>query len=760
MVRSLLACAARLPRAAFVSWVPFGARRGPVAVLPRTARILDVRLFANAVGNTLPAPEAADVPRTLEKSGDDDADVAEKRSKDRLQAVVKKHLRHMSDDPWAVGQYVEKALARGAFDEALLLVQKSSAGGNQVVVAWNHLIDYQFQRQQLKHALKLYNDMKKRGQLPNARTFTVMFRGLAKSQHPKQAVAEAVKHYNVLLNDKRLEPNSIHLNAVLNVCARAGDLENMFLIANSVNESTRSPTAYTYTTIFNALRHHSAAASPRAGAGSRASRDEDGDDLPADQKYANAIKVVERAKGLWEEVVRKWFAARIVIDEELVCSMGRLLLASPRREDKRQIFDLLEQTMKIPNLVLKPELGTAQPDESMRNIAATAAAAAAAAEATPEQQKPPQQRGNAARPHHKNRPAAYAVPGRNTLALVLTTLSATRQTTAGIKYWNLMVRHYGVVPDRDNWLRLLGMLKVARSSAHAASIVDMMPDSHLDATAFRIAMETCVRDNLNRNSVANANAILDSMLRRLEHPDLHAMRLYLRVALVSHVHLRSMPDVEEAKRLYGVQITESLARLWDPYKAAHYRCFKASDPSRSSGSGSGNLYNEKREVIALARQFISAFDKVTSEHLLPEKDLRDLKPIAAKINREVQSFFADRETREPNLPSSLSKRTTTENDDDDDLVMRQGSEWVWDTYRPPRREPEPRYNKNNKNNINSSRDRVRDNRGNGKTSYPWEPTPSREDSIQAPQSRSRPRSTGNYQRPGNRSSSNDRRDQW
>ena len=98
--------------------------------------------------------------------------------------------------------------------------------------------------------------MKKRGQLPNVQTFTVLFRGCARSQHPKLAVAEAVKHYNMLMADKRLQPNSIHLNAVLNVCARAGDLDSMFLIADTVNDSTRAPTAYTYTTILNALRHH------------------------------------------------------------------------------------------------------------------------------------------------------------------------------------------------------------------------------------------------------------------------------------------------------------------------------------------------------------------------------------------------------------------------------------------------------------------------------------------------------------------------
>lgn len=624
--------------------------------------------------------------------------------------------------------------------------------------------------------------MKKRGQLPNARTFTVMFRGLAQSQHPKQAVAEAVKHYNVLLNDKRLEPNSIHLNAVLNVCARAGDMDNMFLIANSVNESTRSPTAFTYTTIFNALRHSGI---PRelstSRSGGRERGKEVGDDkLSDEQRYNIAVQTLDRAKGLWEEVVRKWSAGRLVIDEELVCSMGRLLLASPRRADKRQIFDLLEQTMKMPNLVARPELGTSDPDESMRNISAMSEEGDKSQDKRPDvaavsasrSSSPPKKRSGGA-------PATHAIPGRNTLALVLSTLSATRDTTAGIKYWNLMVRHYGVLPDRDNWLRLLGMLKVARAGAHAASIVDLMPDEYLRASKekgatddsykpFRIAMEACVRDNLNRNTVANANRVLDSMLRRLERPDLHTLRLYLRVCLVSHAHLRSMPDAEAAKRLYGTQITEALGRLWDPYKAAHYRAFKAGTSSaRADGTAprAVAIYNAQREVIALARHIISAFDKVVNEHLLPDQDLRDLKPITAKINREVQAFYADRESREPSLPSAVKRakqqqqqQTSTPAQEDTrnpedveaDISLRQGSEWVWDTYRPPRTDadtaPRPYSSRNGRNGER------REKRGGNKMMYPWESDSTNARSQPRPRHQSRPgtRYGRSNDRPGSR----------
>jgi hypothetical protein len=491
--------------------------------------------------------------------------------------------------------------------------------------------------------------MKKRGQLPNVQTFTVIFRGCAKSQHPKAAVAEAIKHYNILMADKRIQPNSIHLNAVLNVCARAGDLDSMFLMANTVNDSTRAPTAYTYTTILNALRHSAL---------------NDIKDLPYEQQSANLQKLVDRANGLWMEVMEKWKQGRIVIDEELVCSMGRVLLLAPKREDKRDVLDLLQETMNIPNLT--KTLGSDHfQDSDMDSVAVTGT--------------------SKARPSPKG---VYAVPSRNTLALLLTTLASSKLTTVGIKYWNLMIRHYGIVPDRDNWLRMFGMLKVAKASAHAASILQILPDEFVDPKPYHIAMETCVRDNINPNAIENSMTVLDSMVDRLDVPDLHTLRLYLRVALVSHYHFRTRAqkgDEGGAKREYGVQITTALARLWEPYKKVHYKYFKAT-PESSNKKDQGILYNNKREVIALARLMFSAFNKVVNENMLPEKDLRELRPVGAKINREIQAFYSNRDKAEPNLRRSTNVENDVEEHEEpigaEDVAHRQGGDFVWDTTKP------------------------------------------------------------------------------
>ena len=509
--------------------------------------------------------------------------------------------------------------------------------------------------------------MKKRAQLPNAQTYTVMFRGLAKSQHPKTAVAEAVKHYNLLLRDTRLEPNTIHLNAVLNVCARALDIESMFLIAESVNEGVRSPTSSTYTTIINALRHSTL---------------HEGKDLPIEQRNANVVKAVERCKGLWKEVMQKWSTGKVSIDEELVCSMGRILYLSPNRADKKQITDLMEQTMGLPNF-LKSDNGGSTQNESGQQVQ------------TRDNSRGPAKRG------------AYVAPGRNTLALILTMLSSCKETKAGMKYWNIIVNQHEVVPDMDNWLRLLGLCKVGKNSAFATSTVELIPDDLINYRHFRVAMEACERDNINPNVMTNSDKVIDSMLKRLTLPDMHSLRLHLHVALVSHYQFRKKAAVdgkdEEAKRDYGKQIILSLGRLWEPFKILHYHYFKTVKSKNSAEEKV--LYNDKREVIALARHMISAFNKVINEQMLPDGDLREIRPVAAKINREIQGFYADREDREPKLRRGVESEMKDKTNEDleahedgadslDELQGRGPAPWI--TYLSARiskvkPEEKPRY---------------------------------------------------------------------
>ena len=154
MSRSLFSCAACSRRAvlALGTTTP----RFPATTVARRAVAIPFR--ANHRLYSVEAPATTpDAPRNLDAADQDGEGAAEKARK-RLEKAVYKQMDYLAEDPWHIAKYVEDALKRDAYDEALLLVQKASRKA-QITVAWNHLIDYQIQRDRIKEAVKLLNDV-------------------------------------------------------------------------------------------------------------------------------------------------------------------------------------------------------------------------------------------------------------------------------------------------------------------------------------------------------------------------------------------------------------------------------------------------------------------------------------------------------------------------------------------------------------------------------------------------------------------------
>lgn len=130
----------------------------------------------------------ADAPQTFDADPEEPS-VSAKKAREKLERAVKKNLPYL-DDPWKLGQYVTDALAKDRFDEALLLTQKAS-NKDQVVVSWNHLIDYQLEKQQLRKAIKLYNEVS---------ASTVPIRGVSNdilTPNPDEEAGSAAQYANL-----------------------------------------------------------------------------------------------------------------------------------------------------------------------------------------------------------------------------------------------------------------------------------------------------------------------------------------------------------------------------------------------------------------------------------------------------------------------------------------------------------------------------------------------------------------------------------
>jgi hypothetical protein len=116
-----------------------------------TTTAQDANSIADAI--TKDAPKGLDAPA--------DEAIWKKKENLRMERAVNKELQYLNNDPWKVAEYVKKALEAKKFDQAHLLVQKGSKD-MQLVVSWNFLLEYLLNQQQVKAAIKLFNEVGRR----------------------------------------------------------------------------------------------------------------------------------------------------------------------------------------------------------------------------------------------------------------------------------------------------------------------------------------------------------------------------------------------------------------------------------------------------------------------------------------------------------------------------------------------------------------------------------------------------------------------
>lgn len=596
-------------------------------------------------------------------------------------------------DPLQLAESTLGKLKREKFDEALELVRKNSAS-LECTVPWNHLIDYLCKKSKMNHAIKTYNEMKKRGQVPDGHTYTIIFRGLAASAqtHPT-AVKNALSIYHSMDSPSSpVAPNPIHTNAVLTVCAKADDLDAMFGVASKLKErGVRAPNSLTYTIMFNAMRSYMRKSSEK---------------LNADEFQPTRAKMVLDARRMWQDIVRRWRHGDMWIDEELVCAMGRILmLGGPG--DKNDIPALLRQTMKLPQLLMRnereiaarsapalpepsfdawhderieddlPEVPTMKEGlEEWENIPASLRPAVPTTPRTPvlvDQFQPitPPRRTDT----REKGLSAFATPGRNTLDLLLDAFPEPKFSVAAMMYWKILTSIYGVEPDTANYHGYLRILRMSRQSGEAARVVKEMGEKPemLEHGTFRIAMAACVRDKTNPNSFKNAEKIIDVLIKRGGEPDIAMLHSYLDVALdtsadIDAERFRVAPKmvirpqvVEGMKRalsecglenmhFYLKKLTEAQAPTTEEVKeetpevkrdekakkakrimGALEKCESAVEVQNEKMAKRGVDSEKKALVLKLVQRMISAYDQLMDKGLAPRDKFRELHEKRSKL---------------------------------------------------------------------------------------------------------------------------------
>ncbi|KAK3899813.1 hypothetical protein C8A05DRAFT_46222 [Staphylotrichum tortipilum] len=552
-----------------------------------------------------------------------------------------------SPDPYHVALHVRTLLRKGKNKEAYALACKASAMSTKMVVSWNYLIEDQLARGSIKNSIHLFNDMKKRHQRPNLATFTTIFSGCAKSIHPRQAVAESTRIYkNMLQDDSGYLLNTIHMNAVLSVCARAGDMTALFDILSTADSKTRTPDAATYSTVFHGLRH-------------REEREANGNHGLVDAAARREVeRRIQTAMQIWADALADWRRGALVLDETVVDALCRLLTTGGYRSNEA-VLDVLEKVMLVPRFD-KPDtpVPTAPPVTTGSPL-------------------PPPANGLPLRPS----PAAitHPIPSVKTLSIVLTALGNTRKTASAPKYWAYFTKTLGIVPDTDNHICYLRALEIGHASAQAAEFVEKMPRHLLAISAFRRALVVCKRDRLNPNAFKNACRIFKAMLATQRYPDPIALQLFLHVARANATLFvggeetpekqggKGKNEVEETgedqdaaaaaaaaappapasavpspgQQAIARQLTTAIDLMWDPFSVLARSFSYPKEPVESPVEQLAAQQVDMSQLTDTARRMINALDRAIMYTLPTDAaTLRLLRTRRAILQRQVERWVA------------------------------------------------------------------------------------------------------------------------
>ncbi|KAF2661247.1 DUF602-domain-containing protein [Lophiostoma macrostomum CBS 122681] len=379
----------------------------------------------------------------------------------------------------------------------------------------------------------------------------------------------------------------------------------------------------TYTTILNAIRQSLLVNIPVG----------ETDEQIAERRDRGVIE----GRRVWEEIIGKWRNADLIIGEELVCSMGRLLLVGARPQDWDDVLSLVEQTMDVKRQV--PRLGS--PDRIKAGFPRLRGPHIPEQYRTEDGHLRPSQgseRGEEFLPVRTGKPQdnvfssplTYATPSNNTLSMVQEACQKIVAVKAADEYWDLLTdpRSYSVNPDLDNIHFRLRVLRQYRASAETVKLLkDSFATKKLQARpgTFRIAISACARDSNNHNSIKHAGQIVDIMMKTLEDADPKVVAKYAGL-------MKGSPTAK------GPDIMDALARLHPVVRNLRVQLSVGmEDRGHLKGVVQLNAAQENDAVDAL-RQIYGLVDKLLLSHLISDELKKPFKKSRATLASFLHRF--------------------------------------------------------------------------------------------------------------------------
>ena len=550
--------------------------------------------------------------------------------------------------------------------------------------------------------------MKKRGHKPDAHTYTIMLRGFTANIRKPQAVQNALSVYNSMFApNSAVTPNIIHTNAIINVCARGKDMDALWSVAGRLPEKgPGAPDKWTFTTILNALAGNAQTSASQVQQG-REPRD-------YEEHVRKAFDgAVADGRKLWGDVVERWRKGDLIVDQPLVCAMGRLLLLGSKRSGWEDVFGLVEQTMRIPGWKPNGEELKTLPPPPESEFEPVEISFASGGE------------GGDVEADNKiavSNTSVYAQPGNNALSMLIQAAIMTKNVPAGKMYWDLLTDPngpYKLEPDAANLASYLRLLRISRSSK---VVVDLLRSELLTRNeglakdffkrgTFVIAMSTCVRDKNNPNVFEHANRVLDWMQEKLEGEiDPKVMEMFVNLAVLT------TPGVGSAGPWKDMPFEK------DPTKNHALRALKRLGPDvvnvkdlmkmriLEEEVGRGRKFRGKREedglkgpsvddLTAFLQTMVGAYDRLLSrgasagvERAMLEEWLAQKRKLSAFVTKMVGGVkstrgrrFGDGEEEEEDEEEEKQEQDGDDDTEPEEVTKMKDKRWERNPVRPEKR---------------------------------------------------------------------------
>ena len=417
----------------------------------------------------------------------------------------------------------------------------------------------------------------------------------------------------------RVKPTTLHANAALLVCSRASDLDALWgIVARMPDSGSGTPDGTTYTTILNAIRHHALTTTSQLT---------DEDDV---QRAARYQKAIIDGRRVWDDVVAKWRAGEIIIDESLVCAMGRLLLLSTDRREWSDVFLLIRQSMNIPipaDSLPKPPTHKNRPGSQDASMT-TATLESEALDLSASEQSDSQFDSEVSTQKKSHVP--YARYSNNTLSLILEACLKMNAKRTATVYWRFFCDpdQHALVPDPANFHYYLSLLRLYRSDKEAAELLQSDTAEKSGALkvkkTYRAAMGVCFRNKKSPNALEHAEQILNLMCANLAEPEIVAVGQY-----VDLVHMRSDPR----------KLDRALSKL-DPVVANLKSLL-------NYGNESGNKLSkeDQEEILRILRKVVACYHRLIETKDQPPQRLKYYMQTRHSLSAYIQRWSAKGEQK-------------------------------------------------------------------------------------------------------------------